>query len=521
MATKININGKLVSRPGVYTLIKSGIQNPPAVTPYGVIGIVDTGIGAGWGGGDGSKAYEFTTPQDMMNFVKGGPLYDLALPLFKPVPNQDLPGAGKVILVQARTGTSATITITCTNTVITLVTKDKGLNANGGDEGITGTLKTGYGAQLVAGKTTDTYIVKIYHGSYKGLDSLNNAPYDGTAASLCEPVLIAQSPEVTDGAGILAWLTSSIDVNTGFTYTVVDTDDGDLVPGDIQATITKATGATETYGVADFAASVLVAKTADCNFILSMDISSAANQNNATLLTDVILAGKYERFLWIAGYSTQAELATSIAAAKSWNSDKVVVFHGDGLTNMRNNQFKKRSVLWKTANVLGRLSGLTPETPLTFKKIGIDAEANPLTDDDQENALDNGVMVSYFDTEFGYDVVLQGINTLQANDYIVNDDGTSFSVTVKRIEAQLNKELSIYLKRKFFGNDLVGPNRSTVTEQDLEVAVEGYLQLRTDLIVKFQNITTTVTGDTYYVNYEFVPNYEINKFIVTGIILDK
>ena len=124
-------------------------------------------------------------------------------------------------------------------------------------------------------------------------------------------------------------------------------------------------------------------------------------------------------------------------------------------------------------------------------------------------------------------MVLQGINTLQNNDDLVNEDGSSFSITVRRITAQLNKEVAIFLKRKFFGKDTVGPNRNTVTESDLVAAVEGYLQKRTassnqdDLIIRFQNVSAVVNADTYNVNYEFVPNFEVNKFIVTGVILDK
>lgn len=528
MATPVNVNGKIVTRPGVYTLVKSGIQNSPVRLDSGIICIVDTGIGASWGGGKGSLAYDFDSIQDFRNFVKGGPLWDIALPLWKPVPSQNLQGVSKIILIQARETTPATITLTGTNFSAVLTSLDEGLNANGSAQGITNTLKTGYGITFKAGKTADKYIYSIWHGSYKGLDPLNLTPYEGVELINAKPVLIAQSPEVGTAAELKAWLEKDPSVKTGFTVAVTITSTGDIVPGDVNANYILATGATEDYSSAAFTAAINKAKEANCTFFLSTDFEAeATSANNDALFTEVILTGKYDRFLHIAGYTTAAELDDSILVAKHFDSDHVNVVHGDGLTEIRNSQYKKRSTFWKAADILGRLCGLDSQTPLTLKKTGIDKEANPLDEVQQEKALKAGVIVTYQDEELGYNVVLQGVNTLQNNENLVNDDGSSHSIAVKRITAQLNKEVAIYLKRKFFGNDTVGPNRNTVTEEDLIAATEGYLQKRTassnqdDLIIRFQNITATVNQDTYYVNYEFVPNYEVNKFIITGIILDK
>jgi hypothetical protein len=527
MATKVNINGKLQSRPGVYTLIKSGIQNSPVNLDYGTACIVDTGIGANWGGGKGSLSYEFTTIQDFRNFVKGGPLWDLALPLWKPVLNTNLQGVSKLILIQARQTLAATISLTFTNGTLVFTTKDEGVNANGVE--LSSVLTRGYGATFEL--KNSLYVLKLWHGSFKGTDSANSVPYEGITEALSVPTLLAESPGFTDLPSLKLWLDGQTNISTGFTVSfTITASAGVFVSGDIAAHTgnTLATGATETYNAAAFTLAVSKAKEADCSFFLATESdANAESANNSSLLTDVILQGKYERAMMVAGYATAVQLSNSIAIAKFFNSDKVIVSHGDGLTTVRTNQFKIRSSLWKAANILGRLCGLEPQTPLTLKKTGIDAESNPLDETQQELALANGVLSTYTDSELGYNVVLQGINSLQNNTYLVNDDGSSFSIAVKRIIAQLNKGLAIYLKKKFFGNDTAGPNRNTVTEEDIIAATEFYLQKRTassltdDLIIRAQNITAVITQDNIFVNYEFVPNFEVNKLIITGTILEK
>lgn len=630
MATKVNINGKLQSRPGVYTLIKSGIQNAPARLNYGVLCIVDTGISSSWGGGKGSLPYEFNTIQDFRNFVKGGPLWDLALPLWKPVPNTNLQGVNKIILIQARETTPGSIPLSFANSNLTLTTIDEGVNVNG--VLLNSSLKQGYSAtfeekdartaaatfvttttvaaatgvaqinkivvsnikigdtyNVVKGATTISqiatsvspnilynqlaakintssaftaivatvavdglvltasvvntpftqtsitvlvaplFIMKLWHGSFKGTDALNNLPYEGVLASDAAPTLLAQSPPVPDMPSLQLWLNSDLGVTTGFTYVAnITTTGGAFISADATNNTGNilALGGTETYNTTAFTAALNKAKEANCNFFLSTEFGADANgTNNQSLLSNAVLLGKYERAMIVAGYAAAADLPLSAAAAAAYNSDKVILTHGDGLTTIRANVFKKRSQLWKAAAIAGRLCGLTPQTPLTLKKVGIDAEANPLDETQQEFALASGVIVTYMDSELGYNVVLQGINTLQNNQFLVNDDGSSFSIAVKRITAQLNKEVAIYLKKKFFGNDTVGPNRNTITEEDVIAATEGYLQKRTassntdDLIIRFQNITAVVSQDNIAVNYEFVPNYEVNKLIITGIIL--
>ena len=117
MATAISVNGKTVTRPGVYALTKSGIKNPSPNLSYGNVCIIDDGIGTMWGGGSGvsgtlksgvDAVYELTTIQQFRDFVKGGELWNLAKPLFKPAEN-GINGISKAFLVRACETTPATI----------------------------------------------------------------------------------------------------------------------------------------------------------------------------------------------------------------------------------------------------------------------------------------------------------------------------------------------------------------------------------------------------------------------------
>lgn len=537
MATQINVNGKIVTRPGVYASTKSGIRNPPLSLSYGNIVIIDAGLGAGWGGGAGvtgaltqgvDSVYSFNTIQDFRAFVKGGPLWDAAGALFRPAGN-GINGVSTVNIIQSRTTVQATMTATFTNGSLVIKTKDEGLNANGV---LTSSILTqGHAFTLTPGTVnTAKYILSFYHGAFTGIDSLNNVPYDGTTAINSTPILITRSPEVATLAEIVAWMATSVDFTTGYQLTTSTiTTTGAIVPGDLvtNAGYKIATGATETYATGDFTAALAAVKDVDFTFFLSTDSGTdATNIRNTTIQDYLDNDSKFERFLVIAGGGTKAEFTTqSIVAANYYNSDKVIIVHGQGKKTSRTG-FSIKSQFYKAAAVLGRTCGIETQVPVTFKSIAIDGEVHKLSDDEQELALAEGVLATIYDNELGYYVVLQGINSLQQNAYLVNDDGSSHDMAVKRITAQLNKEIIINAKKTFFGKATVGPNRNTITEDDLKAWLEGFLQnkcassITDNLIIRFGNISATVTQDTFYVTYEFVPNYPVNKIVFTGVILE-
>lgn len=624
MATKVNINGKIISRPGVYTLVKSGIKNNPVSLPAGNVVIIDDGIGAGYGAGKGGTLYTFDNVQDYQSFVKGGELWNLGAPLFKPLTGQN--GVSKLYLVHARTTTPATIAFTIAAGLASFQTIDEGLNANGvtnsgdlrlGHAGtiehinfsattatinkstfvaasvgvaqidhitvtnphvgdtfnvtIQGTLVSfvaqttvvndiynGLAAAIAANVTlaalvtpsvsggflvvtaqatntafsdvttvtpvTPLFVFKFWHGTYKGVDPLNNTPYDGTSEANAAPTLLFQTDPVATLDALSAW----VQKNTAFQQVYKATiGTGSILHSDLAANVSYqlAAGGTESYGAPDFANAILAVKNADNNFFLATKYGTDVRHQNNLDIQSLIPTGKYERFLVVGGGALAVDYAlVSKPAAIAYNDDHVILIHGDGKQTI-NNGFKRVSSLYKAAAALGRLAGIAVQTPLTFKQIGIDAEWDPLTEDQQNDALDFGVLVTYLDEELGYTVCLEDINTLQDNENLVNENATSFNIAVKRITAQLNKELAIYLKKKFFGNQNAGPNRNTVSADDLNAATEGFLQSRVassitdNYILRFGNIVTTFNQDIAYVSYEFVPNFEVSKIIVTGVLL--
>lgn len=634
MAQKINIGGKKISRPGVYSTVKSGIKNNPVGLDYGHVVIIDDGIGAGWGGGAENTVNDFEKGEDFQDFVKGGELWNLAAPLFKP--GTGYLGSSKVSLIHAREASSAVISYSLTNGTLVFTTKDQGLNANG--QLVGSILSKGYASKFVSnapavtatatiatmaaagvavkekkkltvlnpnvGDTfaiafaTDTVTinytatssnqlatlnallalfianstlnaaynfaievvsgvpvitierkivnttftvtanvtlvtpkvkVQLFAGTFKGIDPLNNTPYNGVAAANSPAALVAESPFVSNVQELIDWGTTSSDVTRGFTVTGTVANGGAIVSGDIADNLeyNLASGAIETYSnAALLAARAKVAQLSNSFFLATKygaDAQDAAND----ALVEIAVSGRYQKFVFIGGGATKAEFTTvSIPAAEHFDSENAHIVHGDGLKAVGANSFKRVSSLYKAAAVVGRLAGLPVQTPITWKQIDIDAEFDPLDESQFETANDAGVLVTYKDDELGYTIVQLGINTLQNNDFIVNEDGTSYSIQVARMKAQLNKELSIFLKKKFFGNQQAGPNRNTVSKEELESATDGFLKDKhattnaDNYLLSHQDIVASVNGTAYKVDYSFTPNFEVSFIIPTGTIID-
>jgi hypothetical protein len=162
---------------------------------------------------------------------------------------------------------------------------------------------------------------------------------------------------------------------------------------------------------------------------------------------------------------------------------------------------------------------------LTFKSINIDGLAHNLTDKEKENALDGGVFCTYFDSDFRDFVCLRGINSLQNNNNLVNTDASSYSIQLRRIVAQLNKDLAINAKIQLLGQPQ-GVNRNTLSANAVKEWTRGFLQSKTatsaqdDIILSFDNIVVTRQETAYYVQYGVIPNGEIDMMFFTGTILE-
>lgn len=637
MAQKIKVGGKMISRPGVYSTVKSGIKSNPTGLDYGHVVIIDDGIGAEWGGGPGGTVQDFEKVEDFQEFVKGGELWNIAAPLFKPGTGYN--GISKLSLIHARETTPATISYAMTNGTLLFTSKDEGVNANGQLSGTI--LSKGYAAKFVSNAPTvaSTYTsalitaaatavkekrsltilnpivgdifsvvfgtesvtisytattnnqlstlnailaalkanatlaaaytfaietvngvvvitaenkvvnttftltptvvhpapkakVQIFAGSFKGTDPLNNAPYDNVDASLATPSLIAESPFYATIQEFINWGTSDASVTGGWvvTGTVTDNANGLLQEVDITSNdeLQLAAGGMEIYTPNALADARLKVKQLSNSFFLATKYGANATDAENVALVDLAKSGsRYQRFVFVGGGATAAEYHTiSKPAAAYFNAEEAIVVHGDGLKLVGLNKSKRVSSFYKAAAVLGRLSGLEVQTPITWKQIDIDSEYDPIDEDLFEDANDAGVLVTYKDNELGFTIVQLGINTLQNNENVVNEDGTSYSIQVARMKAQLNKELAIFLKKKFFSNQTSGPNRNTVSVQELESATDGFLQdkhastNKDNYLLSHRDIVASVQGVAYKVDYKFTPNFEVDFIIPTGTIIE-
>ena len=226
MATKVTINGRQYARPDVYSIIKSGITNPPLNLSYGNAVLIDTGIGASYGGGSGfagelknglDSVYEFNNIDDFRNFVKGGELWNLAEPLFRP--DTGVNGVSKLFLIKAATTTAALKSLVFSNGSFTVKAKDEGSVSNGVTT--SGELTKGLAMKLIASpRVAGKYVLQFWMGSFKGLDSLNsNAPYNNITQANSKPVLLFESPDVSSISELITFFNTNARFNESFTLT--------------------------------------------------------------------------------------------------------------------------------------------------------------------------------------------------------------------------------------------------------------------------------------------------------------
>lgn len=541
MATSIIFKGKKKILPGIYAEIKSGTKNPTVDLSYNNIMIIDNGIGAGMIGGSGidgayqngkGSIYVFDDIEDYRDHVSGGELWLIGEKLFSPA-GPGIPGAGKVFVVKSCVTTPAEISYTLTNGVVKVKTRHEGVGSNGViTTGSSPKLSKGFGAKMVASPTGTGYIFRFYRGTFRGIDPLNGTPYNDITDVKSTPELICESPAVTTIVQLKAWMAKDYTFQSYFEDTSTFTTTGGITPADLSASVgwKKAIGGTETYNTTYLDQVLEAIKDVDNTFFLSDVYGSNAQASvNNTKILDHCINGKYDRFLFIGGGQDSPNgIHLSIGLAEEYDNDNAVIVHGGAKGVIRNSpNFKIFSSFYKAATVLGRIAGLTPQTPATLKRINIDGEVSVLSEPQQEQLLEAGVLATYYDSDLENYVILQGVNTLQDNEFLVNDDGTSFSIAVGRIASQLNKEIIYNAKKRFFGDDMTGPNRNTITPEDIKAWLEGFLKKKTastlldNLIIRFANIKVVVTEDNYKITYEFVPNFEVNKMVMTGFILDK
>lgn len=394
-----------------------------------------------------------------------------------------------------------------------------------------GTIIIGYGAQMMSGQDDPSkFLVKFYEGTYRGRTPGGNDIND-LAQEFCSPNLIATSVEFSNITELIEWAKTDYSLSKRFRL-----DDNFTVTGNGSVTMSDLVSYTDvnlaTLGTTSYTPAALDKVLEDIReldntfFLCDRFGDEATGVQNNKIWNHIQNGSEMDKFMIVGGGKDETKFEagvanSSIEIAKFYNDFRVGVIHsGHKRKNTNDNNFEKMHSLYHAANILGRLAGLEPQTPLTFKAIKMSDFNHKLGLRERERALQAGVIHNRFVPGIG-NVVNQGINTLQRNTILINPDGTSFEFSIMRIAAQLNKELILNMRPLFVGNNI-----GSASPADVKTFVEGYLFSRTatsaqdNLIISFKNVTVRLIEDYYDIKYGFVPNGPINKLFVTGFMLD-
>lgn len=544
MATKIVFgNGKVAWEAGSYHEFRSGITNPPVTADYGKLLIIDTGGfgsgGFGFGSGingtikNGIDSFvdRVRTPQQLQSLVRGGILYDIAYPLFAPA--QGANGVSEVVMVRAATTTPATITFALTAASIVINPLDEGTIANG-EINTDDVLVKGFGVKMAAHPTeVGKYVFGFFIGKWKGLDGSSNEI--GTPkAELVDAELIIETPGVGTTGELEAWMKEDFTFKSTFRWASTTGVGGDIVADDLagwggSSDYVLATGGTQTYSDSDLDA--VIDKLNDISFMAILSDQWGANatgSKNTRLQYYLESLSRFRRPMYVGGGIDSAEFASvSIAAANYFDSRAAVVVHsgiGKNDTTVDGN-IRRLPSIYHAAYVVGRTLGLPPQVPVTSKTIRVDSILHKMDETDRRLALDNGVLHSFFDRDYGRIVVNMGINSMQSNEVVV--DGkiiASHLISVERIFTQLQTDIVISSKRGLLG-DPNGVNRNTLTIADVITWTSAFLDSKRatkqadNIILSYSNILVERNEDAYEISHEFEPNSEINKLIFFSVIV--
>lgn len=438
-----------------------------------------------------------------------------------------LVGTDVVVYAPDHSGAAANLFVPSTVVVGTTVATTGLLFAGG----VTGTkIIKGYGYQLKAGIIDPLkYIVEFYEGTWRGYDA-DGDDFGGINKADSVPNLIARSAEFDNIETLILW--AKADFAFSQRFVVVDATTFILGSGLVDgadftanSALKRITGGTETYSSANIDKVLKSITELDNTFFLADRYGDEAKgvQNNK-ILAHIVNDAEFEKFMVIGGGLDETKFTGtngSIDIAQTYDTQSVIVCHsGFKINKLVGSGFKNLTAFYHAANYLGRLAGLEPQVPATFKAMRAKNFLHQLTKTEREQALQAGVVHNRFVPQIG-DVINQSINTLQKNTQLINPDGSSFEVQIMRIAAQLNKELTLNLRPVFIGGNL-----NTSSPADVKTFIEGYLTFKTatkskdNLILSFTKVTVRQIQDYYQIEYGFVPNGPVNKIFITGFILD-
>lgn len=535
MATVVNFHGKNYIEPGSYA---ATVYNPTSVVnvaEFGNVMIIDTGLSmngsyefAGGSGVHGELAqglksvYEFENYEDFLSFMGGGFVGNLAEKIFTPLTGSA--GAPKLYYARAATTKCATLTITISSgNALVLKCKNEGIAGNGVKVGEV--LKVGYGAQIVAGDTADTFKLQVYRGSYMGTDDAGES-FGAYSLDDAQPNLIAESDDFTTLQELYDWASSNRYMLSNFVVSMEG--DGETELAAVEMAL--ATGGTTQYLSGTEYDDILEAiDELDVTFFLCTNLNAANGKGvdaatNGKLFTFLKQDAKFTEFMVVPGGQDDTDLLgesnSSQAIAKYFNSGQVVVVHGSPIVDRKDgNGTKQLPTIYLAAAIIGLNAGMAAQTPLTFKRVGYQSFAYDLKKREREKALQAGIL--HVRNVSGYWCVNQGVTTLQANKKTIADDGQSFELSVELIKAQLNKELILEGQTRFTGQTAAQASPESVknfteTKLDSLVASTG----NDNLLISWQNVKVSANNGDYFITYDFVPNVPVNKTFFVGNILD-
>ena len=395
-------------------------------------------------------------------------------------------------------------------------------------------LASGYAYTIASGvKDTAKWIMKIWRGSWKG-NYTDGIAYDEIAQADTKAELVIRSPEFNNIQDLLTWGATpqfnqhfymdptSTKIGTG----AVTTPDVSVLSG-----YQVASGGTETYSTTNLDLILEAVKDVDYNFLLS-DQYGTSNYDSASsskMFVHLRDQAQFMKFMIVGGGADQDEFDAadgSIDMAQYFNNIHAVVIHSNVKKTSQSapDGFRYWNTLIHAAYVTGRLAGLEPQVPVTNKALNIDGVVHPMTDTQKEAALEAGVLCTNYNQYSNTFNVVQGINTLQNNTYLINSDATSFSVQMMRIVSQVNRTLVVNANTELLLDER-GVNMNTLSAGSLVNWTKNQLQNlvasqdRDNLIISYQNVVVTRNQDSYFVSYEIVVNGEITKIFFTGFMI--
>lgn len=401
--------------------------------------------------------------------------------------------------------------------------------------GVTATvLAAGYAYTIESGiKDTDKWIFKIWRGTWKG-NYTDNIAYDEIDSEDTVAELVIQSPEFDNIQNLLDWgATSQFNAKFYLDPTSAITGAGTVTSADISSLsgYQVSSGGTESYSTTNLDTVLETIKDVDYAFLLSdqfgsSDYNSAYSTKMFTHLRD---DAKFMKFMFVGGGANEDEFTAtdgSVDIAEYFNNVRVVVVHGNvkKVSQSAPEGFRFWNTLIHAAYALGRTAGLEPQIPVTNKALNIDGVVHPMTEVQKEQALEAGVLCTNYNQYTNTFNVVQGVNSIQNNAYLINIDATSFSIQIMRIVSQINRELVINANAELLADER-GVNINTLSSGTLVNWTKNYLQSRVatpdqdNLIMSFDDVAVTREEDSYFVSYKIVVNGEITKIFFTGYLL--